>query len=91
MNDLTGRPSISVPLDGGRRLFASRFRKDPKKKKKTGSTARQGGASLVGVVALDVGRSYLVDPASSHMLVSKTKPCMSEYKRFCTVKLRMAH
>ncbi len=34
---------------------------------------------------------YLVDPASSHMLVSKTKPCMSEYKRFCTVKLRMAH
>ena len=34
---------------------------------------------------------YLVDPASSHMLVSKTKPCMSKYKRFCTVKLRMAH
>ena len=34
---------------------------------------------------------YLVDPASSHMLVSKTKPCMSEYKRLCTVKLRMAH
>ena len=26
--------------------------------------------------------SYLVDPASSHMLVSKTKPCMSKYKRF---------
>ena len=25
--------------------------------------------------------SYLVDPASSHMLVSKTKPCMSKYKR----------
>jgi hypothetical protein len=23
---------------------------------------------------------YLVDPASSHMLVSKTKPCMSKYK-----------
>ena len=22
---------------------------------------------------------YLVDPASSHMLVSKTKPCMSQY------------
>ena len=35
--------------------------------------------------------SYLVDPASSHMLVSKTKPCMSKYKRFYTVKLRMAH
>eukprot|EP00415_Alexandrium_ostenfeldii_P003720 UN3720 len=23
---------------------------------------------------------YLVDPASSHMLVSKIKPCMSQYK-----------
>ena len=27
-------------------------------------------------------RSYLVDPASSHMLVSKIKPCMSKYKQF---------
>ncbi len=35
--------------------------------------------------------SNLVDPASSHMLVSKTKPCMSKYKRVYTVKLRMAH
>lgn len=25
--------------------------------------------------------SYLVDPASSHMLVSKIKPCMSKYAR----------
>ncbi|KAF2478420.1 hypothetical protein BDY17DRAFT_258995 [Neohortaea acidophila] len=25
--------------------------------------------------------SYLVDSASSHMLVSKIKPCMSEYKQ----------
>ena len=24
-------------------------------------------------------RSYLVDPASSHMLVSKIKPCMSKF------------
>ena len=35
--------------------------------------------------------SYLVDPASSHMLVSKIKPCMSKYKHSYTVKLRMAH
>jgi hypothetical protein len=35
--------------------------------------------------------SYLVDPASSHMLVSKIKPCMSKYKQIHTVKLRMAH
>ena len=38
-----------------------------------------------------MGNSYLVDPASSHMLVSKIKPCMSKYKQICTVKLRMAH
>ena len=25
--------------------------------------------------------SYLVDPASSHMLVLKIKPCMSKYKQ----------
>ena len=35
--------------------------------------------------------SNLVDSASSHTLVSKIKPCMSKYKRFYTVKLRMAH
>ena len=33
---------------------------------------------------------YLVDPASSHMLVSKIKPCMSKYKPVM-VKPRMAH
>ena len=33
-----------------------------------------------------VGESNLVDPASSHMLVSKIKPCMSKYK-FFTAKL----
>ena len=35
--------------------------------------------------------SNLVDPASSHTLVSKIKPCMSKYKQLYTVKLRMAH
>ena len=38
-----------------------------------------------------LNNSYLVDPASSHMLVSKIKPCMSTYKLYYTVKLRMAH
>jgi hypothetical protein len=50
---------------------------------------------LVDLALLGVGwllwDSYLVDPASSHMLVSKIKPCMSKYKQICTVKLRMAH
>ena len=38
-----------------------------------------------------VSESYLVDPASSHMLVSKIKPCMCKYELIQTVKLRMAH
>ena len=42
-----------------------------------------------GSAALPLG-SYLVDPASSHMLVSKIKPCMSKYK-YCTAKLQTAH
>ena len=36
-------------------------------------------AAVVRVGSLVAG--YLVDPASSHMLVSKIKPCMSKYKR----------
>ena len=46
---------------------------------------------LIAVVSVIWESSYLVDPASSHMLVSKIKPCMSKYKQVCTVKLRMAH
>ena len=42
------------------------------------------------LVPIVVRNSYLVDPASSHMLVSKIKPCMSKYGS-STVKLRMAH
>lgn len=34
---------------------------------------------------------YLVDPASSHMLVSKIKPCMCKYELIKMVILRMAH
>jgi hypothetical protein len=47
--------------------------------------------TLLTQVAGSMESSYLVDPASSHMLVSKIKPCMSKYKQICTVKLRMAH
>ena len=53
--------------------------------------ARTGGVGLrIGIVGGCRKDRYLVDPASSHMLVSKIKPCMSKYKRY-TVKLRMAH
>jgi hypothetical protein len=46
---------------------------------------RQSCAGFVGGVAQSAvlrpsQGSYLVDPASSHMLVSKIKPCMSKYK-----------
>lgn len=55
-------------------------------------TLLTGGAWLSLAKTLLRGKSsYLVDPASSHMLVSKIKPCMSKYKQVCTVKLRMAH
>ena len=58
---------------------------------------RKGHVLLLFALALaanldkhQLDRSYLVDPASSHMLVSKIKPCMSKYSPR-TVKLRMAH
>ncbi|KAG5615376.1 hypothetical protein H5410_015200 [Solanum commersonii] len=42
-------------------------------------------------VRVVIEECYLVDPASSHMLVSKIKPCMCNYKQIHIVKLRMAH
>ena len=47
--------------------------------------------NAVVCVGISFDNSYLVDPASSHMLVSKIKPCMSKYKHLYTVKLRTAH
>ena len=53
-----------------------------------GRSARTGLAKGLALIALRVRVNYysfetvryLVDPASSHMLVSKIKPCMSQYK-----------
>ena len=40
-----------------------------------------GGSGATGSLRREFSDgSYLVDPASSHMLVSKIKPCMSKYK-----------
>ena len=52
-----------------------------------------GAATFVSAVRrlVCLQKSYLVDPASSHMLVSKINPCMSKYKQLYTVKLRTAH
>ena len=49
------------------------------------------GGTLSISIFFSFDSSYLVDPASSHMLVSKIKPCMSKYKHLYTVKLRTAH
>ena len=52
-----------------------------------GTLVSGGGLSFLSCLSLGQGArvrgegSYLVDPASSHMLVSKIKPCMSKYKQ----------
>ena len=51
----------------------------------------EGFPAVEAPCAMAIWNSYLVDSASSHMLVSKIKPCMSKYKQLYTVKLRMAH
>ena len=45
------------------------------------SASRLSGVSSAGLKASRRQDSYLVDSASSHMLVSKIKPCMSKYKQ----------
>jgi hypothetical protein len=56
------------------------------------SCMRRSTFVLNGHACWCVGKEcYLVDPASSHMLVSKIKPCMCKYELIQTVKLRMAH
>src|SRR5947209_3181246 len=45
------------------------------------SDFRTASSGLLGTSAEGREDGYLVDPASSHMLVSKIKPCMSKYKR----------
>ena len=45
------------------------------------SPSEKAGDSTAGTRCRRRKDSYLVDPASSHMLVSKIKPCMSKYKQ----------
>jgi hypothetical protein len=47
-----------------------------------GSWARRGQSLRGPAARRPSGIRYLVDSASSHMLVSKIKPCMSKYKQF---------
>jgi hypothetical protein len=49
----------------------------------SGSSVPGGLLSPGGLNGIfDPNSDYLVDPASSHMLVSKIKPCMSKYNPF---------
>ncbi|RXI09571.1 hypothetical protein DVH24_033639 [Malus domestica] len=70
------RPIEALSLDA----YDCRARREP-------STVKVVGLARAGVEE----ECYLVDPASSHMLVSKIKPCMCKYEQIQTVKLRMAH
>ena len=45
-----------------------------------GSTVVRSYARIAGPRGAERKVGYLVDPSSSHMLVSKIKPCMSKYK-----------
>lgn len=66
--------------------------REPRRRGSAPQPRRERGVGTRGPRAARVTEdSYLVDPASSHMLVSKIKPCMCKYKLSCTVKLRMAH
>ncbi|KMS94685.1 hypothetical protein BVRB_016320 [Beta vulgaris subsp. vulgaris] len=46
----------------------------------SGWTARRPLGADSSIVRRGARNSYLVDPASSHMLVSKIKPCMSKHR-----------
>jgi hypothetical protein len=67
-------------------------RKVPSEKRRLVRKAFLGASrSREPALACRTRTCYLVDPASSHMLVSKIKPCMCKYELIRTVKLRMAH
>ena len=54
----------------------------PPRSRDGGSLRRREPSGAAQSGSPRASHGYLVDPASSHMLVSKTKPCMSKYERF---------
>ena len=75
---------------GGLGVFAPSMSDSKRFVAKTCTTVMPVAGSLARCLA-SAKECYLVDPASSHMLVSKIKPCMCKYELIQTVKLRMAH
>ena len=83
-----GGSPATVPTLEAKMLF-----KDDSLQARRTCRAPPGGGQRghAGRAGSSVRTCYLVDPASSHMLVSKIKPCMCKYELIRTVKLRMAH
>jgi hypothetical protein len=73
-----GRFKIGLPI-GDQCVYAGRTASAEVVPKGTLRT-REVVRSAPVLRAADDSESYLVDPASSHMLVSKIKPCMSQCK-----------
>ncbi len=76
-------PFANIPSERHRSTLHDRCAR-PRPSLPSGEPGPPGGAGIDE-------ECYLVDPASSHMLVSKIKPCMCKYELIQTVKLRMAH
>jgi hypothetical protein len=84
----TNSQSVGYTADGRRTRVRGSI--DPDTCTRLHAVAASGAAAATSSVVDDDARSpaervsrigsYLVDPASSHMLVSKIKPCMSKHK-----------
>jgi hypothetical protein len=85
---LANEQSVGYTADGRRTRVRGSI--DPDTCTRLHAVAASGAAEATSSVVDDDARSpaervsrigsYLVDPASSHMLVSKIKPCMSKHK-----------
>ncbi len=72
-----GVPNTVAVVDGAKALIGVYDSRSVFRLKRVGSRAVACSATAVDSRAFN--DCYLVDPASSHMLVSKIKPCMSQY------------
>ena len=78
------KPDLTGLVNAGITTSFSSARLCNRRRGREGVVMRAAGRVYVPERGCGDGRSisdgsYLVDPASSHMLVSKIKPCMSKY------------
>ena len=80
--ELGGGTWMARRLPGARRSAAGRVGRAPARPDLATLFRALGRCSAVSLSGTaDSSGSYLVDSASSHMLVSKIKPCMSKYRQ----------